>query len=171
MAVTQKDRLKTEVAAWIADFGGNRGALLPTLQELHQRYGRVSAEAQQVVADLLHIHPAEVYGVLTFYNFINHETRGQFVVRLCRTLSCEMAGKAAVEKALTDALGIGFGQTTEDGRFTLEYASCLGMCDQGPAMLVNDRVYTKVTPAQIPEILENCKRSFASYAGDRKEAF
>lgn len=171
MAVTELDRLRREVGAWIADFGGDRSALLPTLQELHQRYGRVSPEAQQVVADLLDIHPAEVYGVLSFYSFLDHETRGQYVVRLCRTLSCEMAGKEALEAALESALGIRFGETTEDGRFTLEYASCVGMCDQGPAMLVNERVFTRVTPEQVPTIIEKCKRSFASYAGDRKEAF
>lgn len=171
MAVVEQDRLKAEIAAWVADFGGNRGALLPTLQELHQRYGRVTPEAQQLVAAELGVHPAEVYGVLSFYSFIDHETRGQYVIRLCKTLSCEMAGKSAVERALADELGIGFGETTADGRFTLEHASCLGMCDQGPALLVNDRVYTRVTPEEVPRILENCKRSFASYAGDRKEAF
>ena len=92
----------------------------------------------QVLADLLDLHPVEVYGVVSFYTFLNSEKKGRYVVRLCQTISCDMAGKDAVAAALREALGIEFGETTEDGVFSLEWANCLGMCDQGPAMLVND---------------------------------
>jgi NADH:ubiquinone oxidoreductase subunit E len=171
MLVTEQDRLREEIGAWIEEFGNNRGALLPTLQELHKRYGKVSDFAMQAAADRLGIHPVEVYSVVSFYSFLNHETRGQFVIRLCGTLSCEMQGKEAVAQQLRNELGIDFGETTADSRFTLEWASCLGMCDQGPAMLVNERVYTKVTPEKVRDILKNCKRAFSSYAFDKKEEF
>ena len=118
----------------------------------------------QVVADELGIHPAEVYGVVSFYAFLRQEARGRFVFRLCQTISCDLAGKARVARQLENDLGIPFGETTPDGRFSLEWASCLGMCDQGPALLVNDRVYTRVTPEQVHEIIDECKRTFGAHA-------
>ena len=67
-------------------------------------------------------------------------------------------------RQLENDLGIAFGETTGDGRFGLEWASCLGMCDQGPALLVNDRVYTRVTPEQVHEIIDECKSTFGAHA-------
>jgi [NiFe] hydrogenase diaphorase moiety large subunit len=85
-------------------------------------------------------------------------------VRLCQTISCDLAGKARVARQLENELGIAFGETTPDGRFSLEWASCLGMCDQGPALLVNDRVYTRVTPDQVHQIIEDCRKVFGAHA-------
>ncbi len=107
----------------------------------------------QIVADLVGIHAVEVYSVATFYAFLHGAPEGRFVVRLCGTLSCDFAGKTAVAEALRGALGIDFGATTDDGVFTLEWASCVGMCDQGPALLVNDKVFTRVTPEKVAEIV------------------
>ena len=118
----------------------------------------------QVVADELGIHPAEVYGVVTFYAFLRQESKGRFVFRLCQTISCDLAGKARVARQLENDLGIGFGQTSADGHFSLEWASCLGMCDQGPALLVNDKVFTRVTPEQVHQIIEECKQTFGAHA-------
>ena len=123
----------------------------------------------QVIADLLDIHPVEVYSVVSFYAFLGSEPPGQFVIRLCRTISCDMQGKDRVARQLENDLGIDFGETTADGNFTLEWANCMGMCDQGPALLVNDRVYTQVTPEKVHEILEECRRAFGLSAPEHKE--
>jgi [NiFe] hydrogenase diaphorase moiety large subunit len=80
-----------------------------------------------------------------------------------------MAGKSRVAKQLESDLGIRFGETTSDGRFTLEWANCLGMCDQGPALLVNDKIFTQVTSQQVHEILELCRQSYAPHAMAAKE--
>ena len=93
----------------------------------------------QVIADLLDIHPVEVHSVVSFYSFLDERPQGQFVIRLCRTITCDMAGKDHVARQLENDLGIEFGETTPDGKFSLEWANCLGMCDQGPAMLVNEQ--------------------------------
>jgi NADH:ubiquinone oxidoreductase subunit E len=164
MLVGQQQRLQDEVRALVARFGGARSALIPVLQALQAAHAEISDFAMQVVADELGIHPAEVYGVVSFYAFLRQESRGRFVFRLCQTISCDLAGKARVARQLENDLGIGFGQTTPDGRFSLAWASCLGMCDQGPALLVNDRVYTRVTPEQVHEIIEECKRTFGAHA-------
>jgi [NiFe] hydrogenase diaphorase moiety large subunit len=76
---------------------------------------------------------------------------------LCQTITCDLAGKKSVAKTIERELGIKFGETTKDGRITLEYANCIGMCDQGPALLINERVYTKVNSEKAVKILSEVK--------------
>ena len=164
MLVSQQRDVQDEIRELIGQHGRTRSALLPVLQEVQRRHSLVSDFAMQVVADELGIHPAEVYGVVTFYTFLNHVPMGRFQVRLCQTISCDLAGNARVARQLENELGVSFGETTPDGRFSLEWASCLGLCDQGPALLVNECVYTRVTPDQVHEILEDCRRVFGAHA-------
>ena len=164
MLVTERERLKDDIATWTGALGKDRTALIPILQEVQRKHGHISDFAMQVVADQLDIHPVEVFSVVSFYSSLNFEPLGRYVIRLCQTISCDMAGKDAVATQLENDLGIEFGETTPDGKFTLEWANCLGMCDQGPALLVNDRVYTKVTPDKVHDILEACRKTFGVYA-------
>jgi [NiFe] hydrogenase diaphorase moiety large subunit len=164
MLVGQQQRTQDEIRSLVARHGRTRSALIPVLQELRRTTSTISDFAMQVVADELGIHPAEVYGVVSFYAFLRQESRGAFVFRLCQTISCDLAGKTRVARQLENDLGIRFGETSADGRFSLEWASCLGMCDQGPALLVNDRVFTRVTPEQVHEIIDECRRTFGAHA-------
>ncbi len=157
MLATTPDQLHAEIRELIEKLGPGRSSLIPILQEVKRRHRGVDAEAMQVVAEALDIHPVEVYGVASFYAFLHGAPEGAFVIRLCGTLSCDFAGKQAVAEALQKELGIAFDESTDDGLFTLEWASCMGMCDQGPALLVNDQIHTKVTPEQIPAILADCR--------------
>jgi [NiFe] hydrogenase diaphorase moiety large subunit len=134
---------------------------MPILQAVQERYNHISEFSMQEVANLLDIHPVEVYSVVTFYAFLNAEKQGKFVIRLCRTISCDMQDKDKVARQLENELGIPFGQTTSDGKFTLEWANCLGMCDQGPALLVNDQVFTRMTAEKVHDVVEGCRRSFS----------
>ncbi len=170
MLVTEQERLRKELVGLADRFGRSRSALLPILQEVQRRHYHISQFAMQVVADLLDIHPVEVQSVVSFYSFLDETPQGQYVIRLCRTITCEMAGKDHVARQLENDLGVRFGQTTPDGKFSLGWANCLGMCDQGPAMLVNEDVYTSVTPDRIHGILEKCRSAFGVHAvTDRKE--
>lgn len=164
MLVSQQQALQDEIRSLVGRHGRTRAALMPILQALQERHASVSDFAMQVVADELGIHPAEVYGVVSFYAFLHHRPRGRFQVRLCQTISCDLAGKARVAKQLENELEIRFGEATADGRFSLEWASCLGMCDQGPALLVNDRVYTRVGPEQVHRIIDDCRKAFGAHA-------
>lgn len=154
MLVTEKNALTEEIEQLVARHGGGRACLLPVLQQLQIRHGYISDFAQQEIARVLEIHPVEVYSVITFYSFLSCEPKGRYIVRLCRTISCDLAGKDAVVRAIERELGIGFGETTRDRKFSLEYINCMGMCDQGPAMLVNDEVYTHLTPQRAVDILK-----------------
>ena len=154
MLVLEKNAMTEEIEILTEKFGNTREALLPILQELMINHGYISDFAQQEVARMLGIHPVEVYSVITFYTFLSTEPKGKYIVRLCRTISCDMAGTESIAKTLEKELDIKFGETTRDKKFSLEYINCMGMCDQGPAMLVNEVVYTKLTPHQIVDIIK-----------------
>jgi [NiFe] hydrogenase diaphorase moiety large subunit len=169
MLMTERDRLAAEIRSLAQKMGQDRTSLIPILLEVKRKYHTIDSYAMQVIADLLDIHPVEVNSVVSFYAFLGDHRQGKFVIRLCRTISCDMQGKSRVKRQLENDLGITFGQTTADGKFTLEYANCMGMCDQGPALLVNDRVYTRVTPEMVHEILGECRRVFGVHSAETKE--
>jgi [NiFe] hydrogenase diaphorase moiety large subunit len=169
MLASEREQLRADIERRVRDFGNNRSALIPVLQEVQLKYGHVSEYVMQVLADILDIHPVEIHGAASFYSFIGHKKQGRFIIRLCRTLPCDMQGKEQVARQLENDLGIQFGETTPDGKFTLEWANCLGMCDQAPALLINDEVFTRVTPEQVNLILESCRRNLTARNPLRKE--
>jgi NADH:ubiquinone oxidoreductase subunit E len=164
MLVTERERLREELTHLADHHGRERSSLLPILQEVQRRHYRISDYCMQVIADLLDIHPVEVHSVVSFYSFLGASSQGQFVIRLCQTITCDMAGKRQVARQLENDLGIAFGETTADGKFSLCWANCLGMCDQGPALLVNDGIFTRVTPEKVHGILEQCRQAFGMHA-------
>lgn len=170
MLVNRQQQVQDEIRALADQHGRTRAALLPILQAIQTRHAHVSDFAMQVVADELGIHPAEVYGVVSFYAFLHHHPQGRFQIRLCRTISCDLAGMTRVARQLENELGVTFGQTTPDGRFSLEWANCLGMCDQGPALLVNEKVHTRVTPDQVHQIIDDCRKVFGAHAAQPAHA-
>jgi len=168
MLATEVQRLSAEIVELADRHGRNREALMPILQAVQERYHQISEFSMQEVANLLNLHPVEVYSVVTFYAFLREQKLGRFVIRLCRTISCDMQGKEQIARQLENELGIKFGETTSDGRFTLEWANCVGMCDQGPAMLVNDQVFTHLTCDKLRDILEGCRRSYTAHGANQK---
>jgi NADH:ubiquinone oxidoreductase subunit E len=162
MLVSERDQLREEVLEVAALTEYNRASLIPILRKVKEKYHCIDSEAMQLIADVLGIHPVEVYAVATFYAFLKPETEGRLVFRLCRTLSCELEGKDEVAARLQSDLGIGFGETTPDELFTLEWANCMGLCDQGPAMLVNETVYTALTPEKVGDIVADYRRQLES---------
>jgi len=157
MLVMEKNALTEEIEGLVKKYGATRSSLLPILQELQKKHQHISSFAQQEVARLLDIHPVEVYSVISFYHFLKPNYVGKNIVRLCKTIACDIAGKDSIAKALERELGIKFGETTKDGKIMLEYVNCVGMCDQGPAMIVNDKVYSKLTPEKAVEIVSKLK--------------
>ncbi|MFA4874378.1 MAG: NADH-quinone oxidoreductase subunit NuoE [bacterium] len=169
MLITEDEALNSELTAMAESYGRSRSALIPMLQNVQSKHSRISEYAMQLIADILDIHPVEVYGVVSFYHFLNTDPKGRFIIRLCRSISCEMTGKDRVARQLINDLGIDFGQTTADGRFTLEWANCIGMCDQGPALMINDAVYTNVTPDKLHDVLDECRRTMGLHAMERRD--
>ncbi len=133
------------------DHGNDRGRLLDVLTAVQRLQGCVSPEAQALVAEALGSSLVEVKSALSFYAFLSEAPKGLVVIRLCDDVVDEMKGSRRVARALEEELGIRFGETTPDGKFTLEYTPCIGMCDQAPAALVNDVVVTDLGPDRARE--------------------
>lgn len=157
MLVFEKNKLSEYIEELVEKFGSDRTALLPVLQAVQRKHHYISDFAQQEIAKLMNIHPVEVHSVITFYSFLHEKPVGRNVVKLCKTISCDMAGKSEIELSIQRELGITFGETTKDQRITLESTNCMGMCDQGPAMLVNEKVYTHLDPESAVKILNELK--------------
>ncbi len=157
MVYPDKNVLVNEVNNLVKKYGNGRESLLPILQDVQRKFGFISDFAMQEIAHKLEIHPVEVYGVVTFYSFLSTEPKGKYVIRLCKTISCDLAGKDAIAKTLERELNLKFGETSKDRKFTLEYIHCIGMCDQGPAMLINEQVFTKLTTSKVIEIIDSLK--------------
>lgn len=149
---------ETLIRKLVDKHGRSRNSLMPVLQGIVKEERFLSEEAMLGVAKELDISAADVFGTASFYTFLDTVPRGTNVIRVCKTISCHMAGKDAVIDALVDALKIKVGETTVDGKFTLLTANCLGWCHKGPVMLVNDEVYPQITPQKAVEIIEEYAR-------------
>ena len=139
------------------EHGVHRTALMPILQAIVKEKNYLADEDMILVAKALDLSTAEVFGTASFYTFLDTEPRGLYVIRVCKTISCYMAGKDELIKALEKALKINVGETTVDKKFTLLTVNCLGWCNKGPVMLVNDEVYPELTPQKAVEIIQKYK--------------
>lgn len=134
-------------------YGRKRDSLMSILQGVIEKESYLSDVAMVEVAKTLDISTAEVYGTATFYSFLDTVPRGKYVIRICKSITCDMHGKRAIIKTLEDLLKIKVGETTQNKQFSLLESNCLGWCDQGPAMLVNEKPYTALTPEKIRDII------------------
>ncbi|RIH64156.1 NAD(P)H-dependent oxidoreductase subunit E [Mariniphaga sediminis] len=133
--------------------GRKRESLLPVMQGVVQQEKFLSEYSMVEIAREMDIPAAEVFGTATFYSFLETKPAGKYIIRVCRTITCAMKGKNQLLFAIQDMLKIKTGETTPDKRFTLLETNCLGWCHKAPAMLINDEVYTEVTPEKAREIL------------------
>jgi len=154
----QEEILAGEVTAVVNKYERKRENLLRILQDLNDKTHYLTENILQEVAKNLSISPSEVYGVATFYSFINTTPKGKYVIRICRTIVCDLKGKDKIVNTIENELGIKVGETTKDGKFTLEYTNCMGMCNQGPAMLVDNDIYFNLDPEKVVEIIEQYAR-------------
>jgi NADH-quinone oxidoreductase E subunit len=146
-------KLKESIAAHREE----KGALMPVLQEAQELFGCVPMDVQQIIADGLGTTLSDVYGVTTFYSQFSLQPKGQYVVGVCLGTACYVKGSAKVLDKVMDELKIRVGKTTPDGKFTLQSTRCLGACGLAPVMMINDEVYGRLTPDEIPAILEKYK--------------
>jgi len=138
-------------------FGNDRGRLMDIVRGVQEKFGRVSGKAMDLIAAQIGAHRVEVESVVTFYAFLSEQPKGKFVIRVSNCVPCMMSGAERVAKGFEEALGISMGQRTPDGRISLEWTSCIGMCDQGPAALVNEQVMTYLGPDRARGIVEALK--------------
>ena len=132
-------------------------SLLPCLHAVCERCGYLSEETISFLAQELNLPRVEVYSVASFYSMFNLEETGKYLIRVCVSLPCYLRGSKEILELLKDELGIESGHTTPDKKFTLEAVSCLGTCDQAPAMMINKKVYGNLNPQKVKDIIQQYK--------------
>ena len=131
-----------------------RSQLLARIKQTQAKAGHVSRADLAKTAQDLDISLSEAYGTATFYSFISTEPLGRNVIRICKSVPCGLKDAEMIIDTMAKEFGLLPGQTTPDGRFSLELTNCIGACDAAPAMLVNDDLHGDLTPARIVEILK-----------------
>ena len=144
---------QTAVLTICEKYGSAERNLIPLLHDLQDQLGFLSPEVMETVAEQLGTTVSRVHGVATFYSLFYVKPHGKYVVRLCDSPPCHIEGSKAIREAVKSELGIPEGETTEDGSFSFEIVSCMGLCGVAPAVMVNDDVYGNLTPEMIPEII------------------
>ncbi|MDR1961282.1 MAG: NAD(P)H-dependent oxidoreductase subunit E [Gracilibacteraceae bacterium] len=138
----------------MAERRGEKGFLIPLLQEAQKIYGYLPRPVMEAVAEGNGVPVAEVYGVVTFYAQFRLEPAGENLVRCCMGTACHVRGALKVLRALEKKLEVTAGATSGDGRFTLETVNCIGACGLAPVLTVNDKVFGGLAPETAAEILD-----------------
>jgi NADH-quinone oxidoreductase subunit E len=140
--------------------GQQKSALLPVLHIAQEELGGyLGVDVMDYVAGLLGVQPIEVYEVATFYSMFNLEKVGKYVIEVCQTGPCSLAGGEEILGHLVETLKIKPGETTADGLFTLKTVECLGSCGTSPVMQINTEFYEKLTPVRVDQIIEKHRQN------------
>lgn len=134
-----------------------KGGIIEAFHALQKEYNYIPAEALEEAARVFGVSQAQAYGVATFYSYLSVEKRGKYIIRMCESAPCHVAGADEVIKAMENYLGIKVGETTADGKFTLELTECVGQCQATPVITINSEPVFNVSAQKIPEILNACK--------------
>ena len=137
----------------IAGCKDKKGGIIEAYHALQNEFNFISREALVEAARVFGIAEAEAYGVATFYSYLSVEERGKYIIRMCESAPCHVAGADEVLKAIEKQLGIKSGDTTPDGKFTLELTECVGQCQATPVITVNSEPIFNVTSKMLPQIL------------------
>ncbi|NLD82836.1 MAG: NAD(P)H-dependent oxidoreductase subunit E [Clostridiales bacterium] len=137
----------------IAELKDQPGALMPVLQRAQGIFGCVPMDVQKIIAEGLGVTLSEVYGVATFYSQFHLEPNGKYTISVCLGTACYVKGSQKVLDRLSQELNTPVGKTSPDGLFTLNATRCLGACGLAPVMMINDEVYGRLVPDDVPGIL------------------
>ena len=150
--------IRAKIEAYIPRYPSKRAVTLPALHIVHEHFRCVPYRAMAEIAELLEIAPAEVHDTMSFYGFFSQAPLGDVRVWICRSISCMLRGGDELLEHACHQLGIEPGETTADGKITLDYAECLGICDYAPAALADDgRVYGPLNEEAADAMLEELK--------------
>lgn len=149
--------MRQEIDQWVAKFPLERkqSALLASLHIVQREKGWLSTAQLNAVADYLELPYVTVYEVATFYSMYDFEPVGRHKIYLCSNISCMLCGSEQLSDYVKQKLGVDYGETTADGKFTLKHAECLAACAGAPAAQIDGVYYERLTPAKIDEILDN----------------
>ncbi len=155
MALTQEQIAAkyAELEAYISENKDMDGALIPVMQKAQELFGYLSLETMELISERLDVPVAEIYGVATFYALFSLTPKGEYVISVCTGTACYVKGAQLVLDEVKKQLGIGSGETTPDGKFSIQDTRCLGCCGLAPVMMINNDVYGRLEPADVKDIL------------------
>jgi NADH:ubiquinone oxidoreductase subunit E len=142
-----------ELEAYISENKDMDGALIPVMQKAQELFGYFSLETMELISERLDVPVAEIYGVATFYALFSLTPKGEYVISVCTGTACYVKGAQLVLDEVKKQLGIGSGETTKDGKFSIQDTRCLGCCGLAPVMMINNDVYGRLEPADVKDIL------------------
>ncbi|HEX2972446.1 MAG TPA: NAD(P)H-dependent oxidoreductase subunit E [Tepidisphaeraceae bacterium] len=154
------EEVKARIMAFFPRYETKRAALIPALHVIQNTYGQISPQAMKEVAELLGLVPGEVWDTMSFYTHFWTHHRGKKVIVVCRSLTCQVMGSERLVDVLKRHLKIDEHQTTPDGEWSLMTEECLGACEHGPCMLINERLHSRVKAEEVAKILAdpNCDK-------------
>ena len=138
---------------------GERGDLIPILQEVQEKFGYLPREAMREIAKFLSLPESTVYGVSTFYAQFKFVPTGKKIVKVCRGTACHVRGGTRILREVEKQLGIKPGETTSDMEYTLETVACIGACALAPTMVVDKETQRKMTPQKVAELFSNISKA------------
>jgi len=149
-------------------FGNKEGELINVLHQVQEKLGYLPAEVQEMIAQELNMSVAKVYGVVTFYSYFTMIPKGEFPISICMGTACYVRGAEQVLSEFRRQLKVEVGQTTPDGKFSLSCLRCVGACGLAPVIMVGEKVYGRVSPQQVKQIIaeyqEGCSSQSAKTA-------
>ncbi|MBR4260712.1 MAG: NADH-quinone oxidoreductase subunit NuoE [Clostridia bacterium] len=146
-----------ELMAILEKYEKDKSNLIQILNQVQEKYGYISQDAQKEISEYLDISMAEVYGVITFYSRFTLKPKGKYNIAVCLGTACFVKGSEKVLDKVKEILKIDVGQTTEDGLFSIEATRCVGACGLAPVFTVNDEVYGKATPEMVESVIKRIR--------------
>lgn len=156
-ALEWPEAARREIDETLARYPNKRSAVLPVLWIAQRQWGWVSPAALRLVAVTVELPEPEVFGIATFYTMFNLHPVGRYHLQVCMTLSCSLMGADRLYRHLEKKLGVGHGETTADGRFTLRRVECLAACGGGPCMQVNFDYHENLDETKVDALLGGLK--------------
>ncbi len=147
----------SELDGILSKYEKDKSNLIQILNEVQEYYGYVPTKAQEEISKYLNIEMAEIYGVITFYSRFTLKPKGKYNIAVCLGTACFVKGSEKLLDTAKEALKIKEGETTPDGKFSLEATRCIGACGLAPVFTVNNEVYGKATPELMKKVIEEYK--------------
>ena len=157
------EQSKQRIRELMAKYPKARSAILPALHVAQEQLGWVPEEAQEEIAEMFGMTPAEVRSLVTFYYMYHRKPVGKYVVKVCRSISCWLRNSDGVEHAFCEHLGVGTGEMTEDGMFTVVHGECLAACVGAPVVQINDRFVENCDPEKVPDLIARLRAGDGRY--------
>ena len=147
-----------EIRQLIAPYRGKRGVLIQILQEVQNRYGYVSRDAVSAISEETEIAESEIYGVASFYSQFKFKKIGLHQLKVCLGTSCHVSGGESIMVSVEHHLGIRYGSTTDDDKFSLERVACMGCCGLSPVIVIDGIVYGKIEHKKLVKLLNKLSK-------------